>query len=528
MNHAQPLRNDEQDDHEEAADVGAHNLALLKQIASLSNATSTDDRAAAHESRVDLQRVSAFYSQMTGQEPGRALRAFRTATGNHLIVCPGVPGPFEPEASRQRHGAAMPVPHFAFHADCAPRPVATFLGSALPRSRRPAGCATEQGGSHKRILVEVFRSCSRDADHQHMTSSPIALGSSTTLHIGDALSILETLPSASVDAVVTDPPYAIKRLPSRVMSRPPSPQPDCTRTSCDAAAVCAACRRADEKDKFFAAPMLGQQSQNWHAKATHSRGYADNDPAQFQRWCALWLLECLRVLKPGGHLVAFGGTRTWHRLATAAEDSGFEIRDSLVWLYSSGMPKSLNVQRDLAHAGHESLGQQWSGWGSALRPAHEPVVLARRPLEGTMVNNVVTWGLGPLNLAGLSVPDPGSNESPRWPANVHLDDESARALGAHKGQDPSRAFWVSKPNAQERVVVDGIAHPTVKPLELMRRLVRMVTPTEGTVLDPFVGSGTTLEACALEGLRGIGIERDDDYVPLIQQRMTRHALHGHA
>lgn len=354
-----------------------------------------------------------------------------------------------------------------------------------------------------------------------MSSSLIPLAPFTTLHVGDALAVLTTLPSTSVDAVITDPPYAIKRIPSSRFERPTVRQPNCASMGCSDERACNGCERHDLVARFDSATMLGQQSQNWHARETHSRGYADNDPAQFQAWCCLWLSECLRVLKPGGHLVAFGGTRTWHRLAVAAEDSGFEIRDSIAWLYSNGMPKSQNVERALLDAGHTVSSGEWSGWGTALRPAHEPIVLARRPLEGTMAGNITTWGIGPLNLAAMHQDGAAEDASPRWPANVHLDGPTASQLMPPNGQDPSRAFWVAKPGRAERIVVDGVAHPTVKPLALMRRLARMVTAPDGIVLDPFAGSGTTLEACVLEGRRSIGIERESEYIPLIRERLLR-------
>lgn len=359
-----------------------------------------------------------------------------------------------------------------------------------------------------------------------MNSSPLPLTPDASLYVGDAVEVLASLPSTSMDAVVTDPPYAIKRLQSGVLTAPAVRRDTCSDSSCHYERVCPACTRADLAARYANAPMLGQQSQNWHARETHSRGYADNDPVQFQQWCTLWLTECLRVLKPGGHLLAFGGTRTWHRLAVAAEDSGFEIRDSLAWLYSTGMPKSHNVERALAVAGHVDLAQARAGWGTALRPAHEPVVLGRRPLEGTMVDNIAKWGVGPLNLPQLKVQDSTSDMAPRWPSNVHLDSDTASRLTPPTNQDLSRAFWVSKPGRSERIVVDGVAHPTVKPLDLMRRMVRMTTLPNAIVLDPFAGSGTTLEACALEGRRVIGIERDSAYVPLIRHRMSRQPVHG--
>ena len=356
-----------------------------------------------------------------------------------------------------------------------------------------------------------------------MTATALTLGPASTLHIGDALTVLATLPEASVDAVVTDPPYAIRRLPRATAARPASRLPECQDHRCTKQDVCPACMRADLVERYADAPMLGQQSQNWHQSETHSRGYADNDPRQFGAWCGLWLTECLRVLKPGGHLVAFGGTRTWHRLATAAEDAGFEIRDSLAWLYSSGMPKSQDVARALRQSASPSdttAPGAWEGWGTALKPAFEPIVLGRRPLGGTMASNVRDWGVGPLNIPSARSSAKGTAEG-RWPSNVHMDYIQADRLQAARGQDPADYFWVCKPGKAERVIVDGVAHPTVKPLDLMQRLVRLVTPTGGVVLDPFAGSGTTIEAALTGGFRAIGVEREASYIPLIQARVRR-------
>lgn len=337
-----------------------------------------------------------------------------------------------------------------------------------------------------------------------------------------------------------------------------------------------------------------------------------------------WAQECLRVLKPGGHLLAFGGTRTWHRLAVAIEDAGFEIRDSIAWLYGTGFPKSLDVSKAIdkaAGATREVVGvgqysdrgrrtdnrvygkstpsdaevitapatpeaSQWSGWGTALKPAFEPIVVARKPLAGTVAANVLEHGTGALNIDGCRIAgdEDGSRNRPpsrlgsastyaqdewtrtavvprrdttgkgRWPANVVLDADQAAALdeqsgttkatphrrnapkeagtyGAFTGADEdrqgpadiygaSRFFYVAKAPKRERPVVDGVAHPTVKPLALMRWLVRLVTPPGGIVLDPFAGSGTTLEAAVLEGFVAVGIEREADYLKLIEARMA--------
>jgi DNA modification methylase len=294
---------------------------------------------------------------------------------------------------------------------------------------------------------------------------------SVKIHHGDCIETMRGMPDDSVDSIVTDPPYG-----------------------------------------------LGFKGKGW-----------DSLPPS-----EAWATECLRTLKPGGHLLAFGGSRTWHRLAVAIEDGGFEIRDSIAWLYSSGFPK------------HRA----------ALKPAFEPIVLARKPLIGTLTATEDQYGTGTLNISGCRTED-GSG---RWPANVALDVMTASVLDQQSGNIPgvvggmvktsgpmaftigeklesqrftpsnqrikdnggaSRFFYVTKASKKERPVVNGIAHPTVKPLALMRWLVRLVTPAGGTVLDPFAGSGTTVEAAILEGLSVIGIEREAEYLPLIEARIER-------
>lgn len=308
----------------------------------------------------------------------------------------------------------------------------------------------------------------------------------------------------------------------------------------------------------------------------------------------LWR-ELLRVLKPGGHLLAFGGTRTYHRMTCAIEDAGFEVRDSLHWFYGTGFPKSLNVGE---------------GRGTALKPGHEPIVLARKPLIGTVAANVLAHGTGVLNIDACRIgtedtrkergtTTPGFNMAPgavcgseigRWPANVLLDEHAAAELDAQSGErssglmkagqkragrsgvalgvmagdvttttygdsgGASRFFYVAKPSRAERDLgcahlpvktggeatdrEDGSAgtqspragagrkggarnfHPTVKPIDLMRYLVRLVTPPGGTVLDPFSGSGTTGIAARLEGLQFLGIEREPEYATIAAARIA--------
>ncbi|AZF93956.1 DNA methylase [Mycobacterium phage Rhynn] len=320
--------------------------------------------------------------------------------------------------------------------------------------------------------------------------------SNVDLRLGDCRDILTELEDNSVDSIVTDPPYE-----------------------------------------------LGFMGKKW-----------DGSGIAFD--VEMWE-QCLRVLKPGGHLLAFGGSRTWHRLTVAIEDAGFEIRDSIAWLYGSGFPKSLDVSKAIDKAaGAEREVRQWQGWGTALKPAFEPIVVARKPLAGTVAANVLEHGTGALNIDACRIPagqdyrdkcasvvglDSNRNgaaygewtgaradsahEEGRWPTNVVLDEAQAAELG-----EPQRFFPVFKYQAKaptkERpsyVNEDGnkVAHNTVKPLALMRWLVKLVTPPGGVVLDPFAGSGTTVEACLLEGFDCIAIEKGADYIPLIEHRISR-------
>lgn len=417
---------------------------------------------------------------------------------------------------------------------------------------------------------------------------------------GNNLDILPTLPDNSVDSIVTDPPYE-----------------------------------------------LGFMGKKWD-----SSGIAYSTE--------LWS-ECLRVLKPGGHLLAFGGSRTWHRIAVAIEDSGFEVRDSIAWLYGSGFPKSLDIskaidkaagaEREVIGSSNQSVGvyaysgsgkpqdyksyaeernitapstleaQQWEGWGTALKPAFEPVIVARKPLIGTVAENVLTHGTGGLNIDGSriagnkpSVPQPklgvtqgvyefgtgegrngemSDNSQGRWPANVILDPYTAELLDEQSGQSKSsnpseqiaygagvdtknnnilgrglsasvpnvkpygdtggasRFFYVAKASKRDRnegleglpeirtgamsATADGTMltgsgnerttvrqnfHPTVKPTDLMRYLIKLVTPPGGVVLDPFTGSGSTGKAAILEGFDFIGIELTEEYLPIIEGRLA--------
>jgi site-specific DNA-methyltransferase (adenine-specific) len=312
--------------------------------------------------------------------------------------------------------------------------------------------------------------------------------------------------------------------------------------------------------------------------------------------------QALRVLKPGGHILAFSGSRTYHRMVCAIEDAGFEIRDQIMWVYGSGFPKSLDVSKaidkaagaerkrimvptmpgnkpysgGISYAGEGFSGfrdisdpcthdaRQWSGWGTALKPAHEPICMARKPLQGTVAANVLRHGTGAINVDGCRVGHRdarpllrnasmgygGSNSqgivedggAGRWPANFIHDgsDEATAGLG-----EAARFFYTAKAGREDReegcdafdqrprpTLGNGIGgqpdqqrannrniHPTVKPTDLMRHLVRMVTPPGGTVLDPFTGSGSTGRAAMLEGAQFIGCELSPEYAEIARARI---------
>jgi site-specific DNA-methyltransferase (adenine-specific) len=370
---------------------------------------------------------------------------------------------------------------------------------------------------------------------------------------GNNLDILPTLADNSIDSIVTDPPYE-----------------------------------------------LGFMGKKWD-----SSGIAYS--------VELWQ-QCLRVLKPGGHLLAFSGSRTYHRMVVSIEDAGFEIRDMISWISNKTFPKSLNIGKaidKLAGAEREVIGtrkqransessevkfnassgevesitapatedaKKWDGWGTGLKPTVEPIVMARKPVEGTVANNVLTYGTGGLNIDGSRIGTEQRQNSGmsslgvmhddswqakdiakttvegRWPANIILDPYTAELLDEQSGHSKSgaagkkassgfpgggydgeytvpygdsggasRFFYVAKASKRDRNEgIDLNNHPTVKPTSLMEYLIKLVTPPNGTVLDPFTGSGSTGKAAILQGFDFIGIEMTEEYLPIIEGRL-KHA-----
>lgn len=434
-----------------------------------------------------------------------------------------------------------------------------------------------------------------------------------TLHAGDSREVLAAIPDNTFDSVVTDPPYALVSIQKRFGKPGSAPA-------------------QQGKDGLYARASAGFMGKEWDT------GETAFDPA-------FWA-DVLRVAKPGAHLVAFGGTRTYHRLACAIEDAGWGIRDQLAWVYGSGFPKSHDVAKGIdkrlgaagtygapksvAHAGwiergrmragegHEGYQRpcmddpaavdrsarnyepaapeaaKWDGWGTALKPAWEPIVLARKPLVGSVAANVLAHGVGALNIDGCRVAADGETfgrqvsfgpdlhegwsrpwqKDPealaafrerkqgaiakaesigRWPANLTHDGspdvlaafpdggghDSRQGLngsrpggfgnvGAPAGSSEpcgplyadsgsaARFFYRAKADASDRL---GFKHPTIKPVDLMQWLVRLVTPKGGMVLDLFAGTGTTGEAAWREGMNATLIEREPDYCADIGRRM---------
>lgn len=372
----------------------------------------------------------------------------------------------------------------------------------------------------------------------------------TKLMLGDNVESLKKLPDNSIDSVVTDPPYG-----------------------------------------------LSFMNKKW-----------DYDVPSVDFW-----KEVYRVLKPGGHVLSFGGTRTYHRMVVNIEDAGFEIRDQIMWLYGSGFPKSHNIGKavdKIQGNEREVVGEierikplpskirdiylkddfngesfvpnkteitkgnsQYEGWGTALKPANEPICVARKPLsEDTVAENVLKWGTGGINVDGCrigteSVPSKGHKcdtwnknyENLKWeynegrfPANIILDEIAGELLDEQSGflksgsikphkqknktwkfscdevtssfngdsGGASRFFYQAKVSKAERNMSGKCSHPTLKPVQLMSYLCRLVTPPNGIVLDPFMGSGSTGISAQLEGFRFVGMEMDSDYFKIAEARIN--------
>lgn len=349
-----------------------------------------------------------------------------------------------------------------------------------------------------------------------------------TLHRGDCLDVLATLPAESFDAIVTDPPYHLTSIVKRFGS-----------------ATAAAAKPG--ADGAFARGSRNFIGQTWDGGDVAFRA---------ETWAAL-----ARVLKPGGHVVAFNHSRTFHRMAVAIEDAGLEMREAVFDLYSTGIAwadflasLSADQLKALARAmaggsspllawlyatGHArthkgdalvavALGTDradpeaaaWADWATALKPAIEPIVLARKPLaETSIARQMLATGTGALNVGACRAPAPDLDGASRYPANVVTDGspDVLATFPASGGATAGRFFFSAKASAEDR---GGSDHPTVKPQALMRWLVRLVSAPGGLILDPFGGSGSTGWAAAAEGRRCVLIERDPRHGDHIAARIA--------
>lgn len=259
---------------------------------------------------------------------------------------------------------------------------------------------------------------------------------------------------------------------------------------------------------------------------------------EYQSWCERWARELYRVMRAGAYLLAFGSPRTYHRIAAGIEDAGFRVRDQIMWIYANGLPKTRRLTGD------------WNGWGTGLKPSHEPLVLAQKPFLGAITSQVVNHGVGGLNIDG------SRHAAGRYPANIVLTDpvfdgDADGVVGggvARSAKTPAAAGWkgsgifgpsgqghiygdsgtysrfflIPKAPKRERMSHNGTRspHPTQKPEQLIRHLVTLITPPGGVVLDPFLGSGTLGVVCEQMGIRWMGIERETAYADWAEQRIA--------
>lgn len=401
------------------------------------------------------------------------------------------------------------------------------------------------------------------------------------IYQGDCLELLKQIDDNSIDAIVTDPPYGLTSIKQRFGKENSAPA-------------------KYGKDGSFARLSGGFMGKKW-------------DGSGIEYNVDMWQ-ECFRVLKPGGYLLSFGGTRTYHRMACAIEDAGFEIRDMVEWIYGSGFPKSHNIgkavdkklgnEREVVGTtpykvnGNITSGNfgttaennpdkrfianitkgnsEWEGWGTALKPAHEPICMARKPLsEKTVADNCLKWGTGGINIDGSRVETDDENRRTvggfNAKSNIYHNDEKYRintfetnnpqgrfpANLIHDGSDEvvalfpnnsARFFYCAKASKSERNMgldeiqepslrPSGVAfnehsgihsekhkgnhHPTVKPIALMEYLIKLVSKEGALILDPFAGSGSTLIAAMNLDRNFIGIEQEEEYCEIASHRLAK-------
>lgn len=416
--------------------------------------------------------------------------------------------------------------------------------------------------------------------------TPYYQDDAVTIYHGDCREILPQLEQNSIDTVITDPPYGIGFMGKAWDIFDPAYQEKMSEIES---------KRRPRQDGRKATSFQGAAYAGLYDQSLEGH-------RNFQTWSIEWAKAALRVAKPGSTMLVCGGTRTFHRMISGIEDAGWKIKDCLMWVYGSGFPKSHDIskaidkEKGVNRPGVEiessELAKLWSGYGTALKPAWEPIILAMKPLDGTYGQNAEKWGVAGLNIdesrietdgrpARVVDPKPeasgavysgrrefghgfdggskavGETQLGRWPANVIHDGSeevlehfphakgAQRAVGPQYGARDSinaygdygprptmnprgdqgsaaRFFYTAKASPAER---NGSDHPTIKPLKLMEYLcVLTKTPTGGIVLDPFMGSGTTLRASKDLGRKAIGIEIEEKYCEIAARRMSQEVL----
>ena len=333
---------------------------------------------------------------------------------------------------------------------------------------------------------------------------------------GDCLEKMREMEANSIDCILTDPPYGL-----HFMGK------DWDKFSKS---------QIQDSQKNIATIRLGKEtieSMNRRDSANAQSGtYSDDRNDEFQTFMTEFGREALRIVKPGGHMLMFGAPRRYHRQACGLENAGWEIKDCIMWMFLSGFPKSHNFGK--------KIGGEWNGFGTALKPAYEPIIVAMKPLDGTFIQNAEKWGVAGVNIDASRI-DSGEPTG-RWPGNIIIDENSDEIISEKIGKNASRFFYCAKASCSERNEgLEGLEgldagvgalrdagrgttspnnHPTVKPLKLMEYLIKLVMPPkDGVLLDPFTGSGTTLVAAKRLGCNAIGIELSEDYAQIAKARV---------
>lgn len=330
---------------------------------------------------------------------------------------------------------------------------------------------------------------------------------------GDCLEKMREMEANSIDCILTDPPYGL-----HFMGK------DWDKFSQTKIPTIEKKRLASGDFQFRDRGVPQIDTANAYAGTYDERR---ND--EFQTFMTEFGREALRIVKPGGHMLMFGAPRRYHRQACGLENAGWEIKDCIMWMFLSGFPKSHNFGK--------KIGGEWNGFGTALKPMYEPIIIAMKPVDKSFKNNAFEWGVAGINIDASRI-DSGEPTG-RWPGNIIIDENSDEIISEKIGKNASRYFYCAKASRSERNEgLEGLDagvgalrdagrgttspnnHPTVKPLSLLEYLIKLVMPPkDGVLLDPFAGSGSTVVAAKRLGCNAIGIELSEDYAQIAKARV---------